>query len=444
MDVILFCRMRPLALAAVVMTAVVVAACSSASPVPAAKVLQLGVDLPLTGPEAAAAMPAMNGIRFFVRTHPFLDGFQVVLAARDDAAGGPADPERGVSNVDAFISDSTVVAMLGPFDGAVARKEIPVANAAGLAMVTPATSNPCLTRDIYLPALLNPGRIAVTCKAAGLPAASDLRPSKVNNFFRLAATDELQGAAAADFAVGMLHVVRAAVISDHEAYGQGLAAAFSARFARAGGSVVGRLDVDPAGTTDVAGFLGRAKADGAQAVYWGGASAPGCAIRAQMAAVFPTGEATPFLGGDGIAQDPACVEAAASNAGGVYATLPIADASSQAAAESTLKAFRAAFGTSSAFGAYTLVAYDAAAILYAAIERAATAGDGSAPTRAAVIAALAGTSGMAGVTGELGFDASGDTTNRLVTVFEAPAPGASGGGAWKQVGAVDYSARLPY
>jgi branched-chain amino acid transport system substrate-binding protein len=422
----------------------VVAACSSASPQPTAKVLRIGVDLPLSGAEAHAAMPAMNGVRFYVQTHPTVAGFTIVLVARDDASGAAADPERGVSNVDSFLSDSSVVAMIGPFDGSVARKEIPVANAGGLAMIAPATSNPCLTRDIYLPPLLNPGRTAVTCKAAGLPAASDLRPSKLNNFFRLAATDELQGAAAADFAAGTLHIVRAAVISDHEAYGQGLAASFSARFAHAGGSVVGRLDVDPAGTADVAGFLGRARADGAQAVYWGGASAPGCAIRARMAALFPIGDATPFLGGDGIAQDPACVEAAASNAAGIYATLPIADATSHPAAEPTLKAFQAAFGTTSAFGAYTLVAYDAAAVLYAAIERAATAGGGSAPTRAAVIAALAETSGMAGVTGELGFDSSGDTTNRLVTIFEAPAAGASAGAAWKQVGAVDYSARLPY
>jgi branched-chain amino acid transport system substrate-binding protein len=439
----LSCRMRVVAAVAAGVLAVV-AACSSASPQPTTKVLRIGVDLPLTGAEARAAMPAMNGVRFYVQTHPTVAGFTIVLDERDDASGAAADPARGVSNVDSFLSDASVVAMIGPFDGPVARKEIPVANAGGLAMIAPATSNPCLTRDIYLPALLNPGRIAVTCKAAGLPAASELRPSKVNNFFRLAATDELQGSAAADFAAGTLHVLRAAVMSDHEAYGQGLAASFSARFARAGGAVVGRLDVDQAGTADVAGFLSRARADGAQAVYWGGASAPGCAIRARMAAVFPTGEATPFLGGDGIAQDPGCVEAAATNAAGIYATLPIADASSHPAAESTLKAFQTAFGSTSAFGAYTLVAYDAAAVLYAAIERAATAGDGSAPTRAAVIAALAATSGVAGVTGELGFDASGDTTNRLVTVFEAPAGAAGAGGAWRQVGAVDYSARLPY
>ena len=441
LGVILFCRMRPLALAAVVMTAVVVAACSSASPVPA-KVLQLGVDLPLTGPEAAAAMPAMNGIRFFVRTHPFLDGFEVVLAARDDAAGGPADPERGVSNVDAFISDSSVVAMLGPFDGAVARKEIPVANAAGLAMVTPATSNPCLTRDIYLPALLNPSRVDVTCKAAGLPSGSELRPSRPNNFFRLTATDELQGAAAADFAFGTLHLLRAAVISDHEAYGQGLAAAFSARFARSGGSIVGRLDADPGTGSDVSGFLARMKADGAQAVYYGGGAGQGCAIRAQMANVFPAGEATPLLGGDGIAQDPACLAAAGQNSAGIYATVPIADASSLASAAPTLKAFHSEFGSTSAYGLYTIVAYDATAVLYAAIDHAIQGASGALPARDAVVAALGQMSGMAGVTGDLGFDSSGDTTNRVVTVFESPAAGTRG--RWTPVGAVDYSARLPY
>lgn len=439
----LSCRMRVQA-AVLVAVLTAVAACSSASPQPAANVLRIGVDLPLTGLEARAAMPAMNGVRFYVQTHPTVAGFSVVLDVRDDAAGATADPERGVSNVDRFLSDPTVVAMIGPFDGPVARKEIPVANAGGLAMVAPATSNPCLTRDVYLPAPLNPTRTAISCRAAGLPPASELRPTGANNFFRLAATDDLQGAAAADFAFGTLHVVRAAVLSDHEAYGQALAAAFSARFLHAGGNVVGRLDVDPAASGDLSGFLGRVKADGAQAVYWGGGSQPGCAIRAEMAAVFPAGEATPFLGADGIAQDPACVAAAGANAAGVYATVPIADATSMAGAEPTLKAFHSAFGSASAFGLYTVVAYDATAVLYAAIERAAGGSSVSPPSRAAVMAALAATSGVPGVTGDLGFDPAGDTTNRLLTIFESPTGGAGGGGAWKAVGAVDYSSKLPY
>ena len=417
-------------------------ACSTSSPAPAGKVLRIGVDLPLTGPESRAATPALSGVRFFVQTHPTLDGFRVELDVRDDAGGGAPDPARGAANVDHFVSDPSVVAMIGPFDGAVARKEIPIANSAGLAMVSPATGNPCLTRDVYLPAMLNPARTAISCKAAGLPSSSELRSARTNNFFRLTVTDDLQGAAAADFAFTTLHVLRAAVISDHESYGQGLASAFSARLQRLGGSVLGRLDADPNGKADVQAFLARMRADDAQAVYYGGGSSAGCAIRAQMAPLFATGEATPFLGGDGIAHDPQCIRASGQNSAGIYATVPIADASSLAGARRLVQEFKAAFGSSAAYGPYTMVAYDATAVLYAALDRAIRASGGELPSRPRVVSAVAETSGLAGATGNLGFDASGDTTNRVISIFEAPGPDART--AWKPAGVVDYSARLPY
>jgi len=414
-------------------------ACIPFAPAPApGKVLRIGVELPLTGPESRAATQAQNGIRFYVATHPKLEGFTVMLDTADDAS----DPTRGASNIDRFITEPSVLAVVGPFDAAVARKVIPVANSATLAVVSPATSNPCLTRDVFVPALLNPSRTPITCKDAGLPPATELRPTKTNNFFRLTTTDDLQGAAAADFAVGTLRVLRVGVISDHEAYGQGLAAAFSARLVREGGTVVGRLDADPAGSTDVAAFLGKVKELGAQAIYYGGGSRAGCAVRAAMAPIFPTGEATPFLGGDGIAFDPACIRAAGDNATGVYATVPIVDASALTSAAATVHAFRASFPGPVAYGPYTMIAFDATAVVYSALDRAITAAGGVLPSRDQVIAELARTSDQPGVTGILGFDPAGDTTNRVVSILEAPGPDPRA--AWTPVGVVDYSARLPY
>ncbi|HKW70329.1 MAG TPA: branched-chain amino acid ABC transporter substrate-binding protein [Candidatus Dormibacteraeota bacterium] len=407
---------------------------------PSAQVLRIGVDLPLTGHEARAAVPALNGIRFFVQTHPTLDGFQVVLVTSDDARAGSPNPSLGVSDVEAFIGDSSVVAMIGPFDAMVARNEIPVANAAGLAMVSPATSNPCLTKDVYIPILLNPARTVITCRDAGLPAASELRPQRNNNFFRLTTTDELQGAAAADYAFEKLHIQRAAVISDHEVYGQGLADAFSARLTNLGGSVLGHIDLEPT-KTDATGFLQGMKDAGARAIYYGGTS-KGCGIRYQMRALFPTGEQTPFLGGDGIAHDPACVNLAADNSPGIYATVPFVDATTRPAAAAIIRNFKVAHGASADYGPYTLVAYDATAILYAALDHAIRDAGGKRPARAAVTAALAQTSNLAGTTGDLGFDAAGDTTNRVVSIFEAT--GADPRAAWKLVDRVDYSSRLPY
>jgi branched-chain amino acid transport system substrate-binding protein len=408
---------------------------------PAIPVLRIGVDLPLSGRESRAAVPALNGIQFFVQTHPMLDGFQVQLSTKDDAHDGSPNPNVGVTNVRAFIGDSSVVAMLGPFNAMVARKEIPIANSAGLAMVTPATSNPCLTRDVYIPSRLNPARTEITCKDAGLPPASELRPDKTNNFFRLTTTDELQGAAAADYAFMKLHIQRAAVISDHEVYGQGLADAFSARLTNLGGSVLGQLDLEPT-KTDATGFLTSMKDAGARAIYFGGTSKGGCGIRYQMRAIFPTGEGTPFLGGDGIAHDPMCVNLAADNSPGIFATVPFVDATARPGAAAILRSFKAAHGSSADYGPYTLVAYDATAILYAALDRAIRDAGGKRPERSNVTAALARTSNLAGATGNLGFDAQGDTTNRMVSIFEATGPDPRA--PWRLVDGVDYSARLPY
>jgi len=137
---------------------------------PPAKTITIGVDLPLTGDEGRAGLSTLNGIRYFVQQHPTLNGYTILLDARDDASNLPRDTSRGVKNVKAFIADRRVIAMLGPFDSSVARAQIPVANQAHMAMVSPATSSRCLTKEPYLPTKLNPSRTPVSCKDAGLPA----------------------------------------------------------------------------------------------------------------------------------------------------------------------------------------------------------------------------------------------------------------------------------
>src|SRR5256885_16924922 len=156
----------------------------------------------------------------------------------------------------------------------------------------------------------------------------------------------------------------------------------------------------------------------------------------------PAGEATPFLGGDGIAQDPGCVGAAGDNSAGISGYVAYVDASTSASAAPTIPEFKGAFGSTTDYGPYTVVAYDATAVLYAALDRAIRAAGGSIPARASVVSQLAQTSGLAGATGNLRFDASGDTTNRLVSVFQAT--GADPRVPRKLAATADYSAHLPY
>lgn len=414
------------------MALIVIAACSpGGEPKPPGKTLQIAVDLPLTGPESRAAVPALNGVRYYVATHPSVAGYSVSLVVADHARNEAANPSLGVANVQSFLENRRILAMIGPLDASVARLEIPTANAGSLGMVSPATSNPCLTRDVYVPAPLNPARTEITCKSAGLPAASELRSGGSINFFRLATTDELQGAAAADYVVDTLHLVRVGVISDGELYGQALASAFMARLGKRGGTAVGHLDTD---AEDVSAILGRMKAAGAQAVYYGGGASTGCGVRAQVAGAI--GASAPLVGGDGLAQEPGC------NSAGVFATVPIADASSRPEATTVIRGFKAAYPRAADFGPYTLLAYDATGIVYAAIERAITSAGGAMPSRASIVAELARTADYQGTSGRIGFDQAGDTTNRVISVLAAP--GGDSKMPWTVAGSIDYSARLPY
>src|SRR4029077_15406147 len=114
--------------------------------------------------------------------------------------GGLHNPVQGELNVKSLAADPLVLGVIGPFDSNVARLDIPIANVAHLALISPAVSSRCLTKEPFLPASLSPSRTEITCKAAGRPSPSELPPTGLNNFFRLATTDEQQGPAAADYA----------------------------------------------------------------------------------------------------------------------------------------------------------------------------------------------------------------------------------------------------
>jgi branched-chain amino acid transport system substrate-binding protein len=407
------------------------------------KVIRIGVDLPLSGAEGRAGTPTLNGVQFFVHQHPTVDGFTVEITARDDAVGGLHDAAQALRNIRALASDSLVMGVIGPFDSSIARAIIPVANLAHLAVISPSVSSRCLTKEPYLPAGLSPTQVEIACKTAGLPPPSELRPTGTNNFFRLATTDDLQGPAAADYGYKSLKLRRVSVLSDHEAYGEALAAGFMTRFTRLGGSIVSSLDYDPTASTDLTAFMRHASVDGAEAIYYGGVTANhGCVIRAQMASTFNAGAATPFLGGDGIAQDPNCVRHAGANAVGIYATVPAPSPDNMPSAQHVINAFKAQYRSASDYGAYTVAAYDSAGALYAAVDRAIKASGGKLPTRERVTTELAATTSFAGAEGTFGFDSAGDTTLRVVSIFETRGPDPAL--PWSWIGAIDYSATLPY
>lgn len=377
-------------------------------------VIKIGVDFPESGAETSNGIPSLNGVKFAVQQLGSVDGFTLQVFNLDDAVNGVHDPQKGAQNVQQFVDDTKVLGMIGPFNSSVARAEIPITNRAHLVQISPANTNQCLTKDVYIPTALT-GKPDVDCKAAGVPFPKDLRPTGTNNYFRVATTDDLQGPAMSDFAYNDLKISKVGVASDAEAYGKGIADTFTARYVKDGGTVVKRQDFPNAShVSDFRPFLRAAAAGGAQGVYFGGTdSNNACVVRQQMKGIFPA--TAPFMGGDGIVTDQ-CKKDAADQVVGMYGTVATVAAEKVSGSQATIDAFKKAFSNSGDYGAYSMPSYDATKILVAAIHKAIQANGGKMPTRQAVLDQMYKTD-YTGVLGHTAFDQLGDTTSKVITVY---------------------------
>ena len=375
--------------------------------------IAIGVDLPLSGSEASNGVPTLNGVKYAVDSTKTVDGFTLVVKSSDDSVNGVHDPQKGAQNVTAFVNNSQVLGVVGPFNSSVARAEIPISNRAHLVQISPANTNQCLTKDVYIPQSLS-GKPDVSCTTAGLPTPAQLRPTGSNNYFRVATTDDLQGPAMADYAFNTLHLTKVGVASDNEVYGKGIADTFTSRFTKDGGTVVKRQDFDTKSTNDFRPFLRGAASAGATAIYFGGTdSNKACVVRSQAKGIFPA--TSPYLGGDGIVTGQ-CIKDAGDNATGMLGTVATVDANQVSGAKSIIDGFKAKYSSSSDFGAYTMPAYDCAKILIQAIHKAIQANNGNKPSRQQVLAQMANVD-YTGALGHTSFDSRGDTTNKVITIY---------------------------
>lgn len=393
--------------------------------------IKIGVEMPLSGTEGSQGKPILNGVRFAVqKAGGSIKGYKLTVADYDDAVNGVHDPQKGAQNVTAMAGDPKVLAFVGPLNSNVAKNEIPIASDAHLGMISPANTGICLTKD------QPDSRFPFDAACGGL--AAQLRKGNPNNYFRLVTSDDYQGPAMADYFLQILKITKVAVGSDNQTYGKGIADAFSAEFKAKGGQLVGtRFDYDQQNTNDFKTWLTGAKTAGAQGVYVGGVtSTKVCIVRAQMQGIFDA--TTPFGGGDGIVQDSECVKAAGAMSTNVFSSIAAVDPTHVASAKATIDAYKKAFPGANDYTAYSIVAADAAGIEIAAIGRAIDANNGTLPTdptksREAVRSEIAKTSGYQGALGSTTFDKNGDTSVKIVSIYEYTSsdPNAANDEPWK-------------
>ena len=141
-------------------------------------------DLPTTG-APDNTVPLMHAIQLAIAQHPNIGGFRLKYMPLDDSLGAGASTMLGVQNVKLMVADPRVMGMIGPYNSYVIRDEIPRANAADLVMLSPSSTDGCLTTPPYCN-----DRLRV------------LHASRPNNFFRISPPDYKQGTAMGRFAAG--------------------------------------------------------------------------------------------------------------------------------------------------------------------------------------------------------------------------------------------------
>jgi branched-chain amino acid transport system substrate-binding protein len=403
----------PKLLAGLAVTGLILAACGGGGTTTQTikGTIKIGIDLPVTGEDASDGLPAQQGGKLAIKQKGKVCGasshadacFTLSPVALDDAVNGVHDPKQGAANVQQLVADSAVLGMMGPFNSNVARAEIPIANSVNLTMVSPSNTNECLTQRIP------------SCKdQSGNDKASLLRPKGGNNYFRVCTTDLIQGPAAADYAYNKLGKKKVYVLNDQQTYGLGIAQNFAKQFEKDGGTVLNKDlgGFDPTATTDFKSKLTQAASLGADVVFFGGTTATkGGVIRKQMQGILDV----PYVAGDGISGDQ-FLKDAKPNAANSYFTVAGPYASQLPTATAMIAAYKAEYGTD--IGAYSAQGYDAVGVIIAAISRAIDDAGGSMPTRDQVTTEMAKTTGYKGAMGTFGFDANGDTTLKIITVYK--------------------------
>ncbi len=178
--------------------------------------------------------------------------YKIGYQSCDDSTAqtGGWDTAKCATNAHLFANNRSVLAVLGTFNSGCAKIEVPILNRASLLEVSPANTNPGITKkwDVGEP--------------------QKYYPTGSRNYARVVATDDIQGPADALWSQA-LHFKKVFVLNDKQTYGFGVAKTYQAAAKKLGINVVGFEGWDAKASSYEA-LATRIKASGAQAVFLGG------------------------------------------------------------------------------------------------------------------------------------------------------------------------------
>jgi branched-chain amino acid transport system substrate-binding protein len=353
----------------------------------------VGVNLSFTGADAESAKRIQYGAMMAfdeANAKGGVNGYQIVVTPYDDgtATAGQYDPAQAATNARRMVSNRSTLVAIGPQMSGAGKAMAPILSQGDLAIITPASTNPDITDPRY---------------------AAQYRPAGKAIYFRTVATDAYQGPYMANFYADVLHVKSVYILDDSGAYGVGLADAFQAQTEKKGIRILGRDRLDPK-AADYTAVLTKVRSLNPDALYYGGVGQAGVKLAKQSYDIVPK---MIKGGGDGV-YGPEMLSAVGYPANeGWYATIASPHVTDDAKMAGWIKTFRDKYHV--APDDYSVTAYDAALVILAALET--ITANGKAPTRSAMRDAIQATK-VDTLQGPVAFDASGDLTDKTISVFQ--------------------------
>jgi branched-chain amino acid transport system substrate-binding protein len=347
-------------------------------------------DLPLQGAGRAQNLAMGQAIQYVLeKQYKFKVGkYTVGYQACDDSTAqtGAWDSAKCSSNGRAYAADKSVLGILGTFNSGCSKLILPIVNRApggAVAMLSSANTNVGLT---HFAPWNSPGEPKI------------YYPTGVRNYARVAASDDYQGPAAADY-LKLKKFKNVFIVHDNQTFGKGVAQAFQARAKKLGLKIAGFVPWDAKATSYEA--IGEQIASsGADSVYLGGIVCNNGVklIKDLRAAVGPKPQ---FVAPDGFTPYSATLEAGSAAQGMVisYAGQPLQKLGP--AGKKFIAQFRAYAKIKGNMPPYAVYQAQAAQIMLGAIAK-------SNGTRASVVKEMFKTRVTNGIMGTFRFDKNGD------------------------------------
>jgi len=356
------------------------------------KTLTIGVVAPLSGDLSAVGNGIKNGVDLAIKQaneKKTVKGYTLTMDAQDDTAKA----DVGATVAAKLVAEPGVVGVVGPLNSSVAKSVAPVMAQANLVVISPSNSN-----------------VDLTGRGALVTGGTQVRPYK--SYFRVVASDDIQGPFAAQFAVKTVMAKTIAIVHDKKAYGQGLAEAFAKEATKDGATVLKTETINP-GDKDFSATITKLKAQKPDFLFYGGEYPEASLLTKQLKSA---GLKIPLMGGDGVQADD-YIKIAGAAAEGDYATALGAPTDSLASAKQFVTDYAAA-KYADPIGPYGAYAYDAANVIIAALATSTASGSKSGQALRDDVTKGVQDSNYDGITGKITFDQFGDTTVKVLTVYQ--------------------------